>query len=339
MKLFDLSGKVAIVTGSSRGIGRAIAEAFAEAGGRVVISARNLAPCEEAAAAIQAKGGEAIAVTARISDKTQLENLVTKTREAWGRVDILVCNAAINPHYGSLEKLTDEVFERMMVNNVLSNLWLSRMVAPEMRERRDGSIIYIISVAAVRATTVLGMYGVTKAADYALCRNLAAEWGPDNVRVNCIAPGLVKTDFARVLYEDPQRRAAREATVGYQLGRRPALAREQLQPRRDIDDTAAGRTSDARSAQRHHLHARVLRLPSIQPTRTVGAIEHARGARRMDRRRPASARAPTIGRRSGDLARLRLSKRARRPRRRRVQHRRNFVGPPGALRSNCARAG
>src|SRR5437899_1286136 len=211
MNLFDLSGKVAIVTGSSRGIGRAIAEAFAEAGARVVISSRNQEPCDEVAAAIRAKGGEAIAVTARISDKAQLENLVAKTREAWGRIDILVCNAAVNPHYGSLEELTDEVFERMMVNNVLSNLWLSRMVAPDMRERRDGAIIFIISTAALRASTMLGMYGVTKAADYALCRNLAAEWGPDNVRVNCIAPSVVTTQFARVLYEDPERRAAREA--------------------------------------------------------------------------------------------------------------------------------
>jgi NAD(P)-dependent dehydrogenase (short-subunit alcohol dehydrogenase family) len=211
MRLFDLSGKTAIITGSSRGIGRAIAEAFAEAGSRVVISARNLEPCEETAAAIRANGGEAIAVTVRISDKAQLENLVAKTREAWGRVDILVCNAAVNPHYGSLEKLSDEVFERMMVNNVLSNLWLARMVAPDMRDQRDGAIIFITSTAAVRSTTMLGMYGITKTADYALCRNLAAEWGPDNIRVNCIAPSVVTTQFARVLYEDPQRRAAREA--------------------------------------------------------------------------------------------------------------------------------
>ena len=213
MKLFDLGGKVAIVTGSSRGIGRAIAQTFVEAGARVVISGRRAEACEEVAAALRDKGGEAMAVPARISDKAQLENLVARTREAWGRIDILVCNAAVNPHFGSLDGLTDEAFERMMVNNVLSNLWLSRMVAPEMKERRDGAIIFIISIAALRGTTQLGMYGVTKAADAALARNLAVEWGPYNLRVNCIAPGLVRTEFARALWEDDARRAAREAAT------------------------------------------------------------------------------------------------------------------------------
>jgi len=213
MTLFALTGKVAIVTGSSRGIGRAIAEAFAEAGAKVVISSRNEAPCEEVASGIRAKGGEAVAITARISDKAQLENLVAKTEERWGQVDILVCNAAINPHYGSLADLGDQVFERMMTNNVLSNLWLCNLVGPGMRARKDGSIIFISSVGGLKASTVIGMYGVTKAADIALCRSLAAEWGPDNVRVNVVAPGLIVTDFARALYENPERRAAREAAT------------------------------------------------------------------------------------------------------------------------------
>jgi NAD(P)-dependent dehydrogenase (short-subunit alcohol dehydrogenase family) len=211
MNLFDLSGKVAIVTGSSRGIGRAIAEAFAEAGARVVISARNQGPCDEVVEAIRKKGGEAIAVTARISDHAQLKNLVAKTRERWGAVDILVCNAGINPHYGKLEDLTDPVFERMMTNNVLSNLWLSKLCVPDMKARRDGSIIFISSIGGLKSSTVIAMYGVTKAADIALCRSLAAEWGPEGIRVNCIAPGLIETAFARALYEDPERRARREA--------------------------------------------------------------------------------------------------------------------------------
>ncbi len=213
MKLFDLSGKVAVVTGSSRGIGRAMAEQFAEAGAKVVISGRNQEPCEEVVAAIKANGGEATAITCRISDKAQCEGLIAKANEAYGRVDIMVCNAAINPHHGSLDTLSDEAFERMMTNNVQSNLWFSRAVAPGMRERKEGSIIYIISVAALHASLELGMYGITKAADYALCRNLAAEWGPDGVRVNCIAPGLVVTQFARALYENPERRARREAAT------------------------------------------------------------------------------------------------------------------------------
>ncbi len=212
-EMFDLEGRVAVITGSSRGIGRAMAEIFAEAGGRVVISGRNLDPCLVVDAALKAKGGAAPADACRISDKGQCENLIARANEVYGGVDILVCNAAINPHHGPIDTLTDEAFERMMTNNVQSNFWLSKLVAPGMRERGEGSIIYIISVAALHASLELPMYGITKAADYALARNLAAAWGPDGIRVNCIAPGLVVTQFARVLYEDPERRARREAAT------------------------------------------------------------------------------------------------------------------------------
>jgi NAD(P)-dependent dehydrogenase (short-subunit alcohol dehydrogenase family) len=190
-----------------------------------VISGRKAEVCDETAAAITAKGGAAIAVPARISDRTQLDNLVAAARKEWGRIDILVCNAAINPHFGSLESLTDQAFERMMTNNVLSNLWLARLVAPEMKERRDGVIIFIISIAALHGSQQLGMYGMTKAADAALARNLAVEWGPHNIRVNCIAPGLIRTEFSRVLWENDERRAAREAeTPLRRLGRAEEIA-------------------------------------------------------------------------------------------------------------------
>lgn len=205
--LFDLTGKVAIVTGSSRGIGRASAEALAAHGAKVVISSRKQDACEEVAAAINAEHGEgtAIAIAASISDKAVLTRLVEGTRAAFGHIDILVCNAASNPYYGPLAGIEDEQFRKILDNNVLSNHWLIQLVAPEMRERRDGAIIIVSSIGGLRGSPVIGAYNVSKAADFQLARNYAVEYGPDNVRVNCIAPGLIRTDFARALWEDPER--------------------------------------------------------------------------------------------------------------------------------------
>jgi NAD(P)-dependent dehydrogenase (short-subunit alcohol dehydrogenase family) len=202
--LFDLTDKVAIITGSSRGIGRAIAENMARCGARVVVSSRKQDACDEVAAAIRGEGGQAIAHAASISSREQLEGLVARTRQEWGQVDILVCNAATNPYYGPLQGLSDEMFDKMMHNNVRSNLWLCKMVVPEMAERRDGVVIVISSVGGIRGNSTLGAYGIAKAADMALLRNLAVEWGPRNVRAICIAPGLIKTDFARALWENPE---------------------------------------------------------------------------------------------------------------------------------------
>lgn len=205
--MFDLQGKVAVITGSSRGIGRSIAENMARAGARVVVSSRKQDACDEVAAAIQAEGGTALAIAASLGHQDQLESLIEKTREAWGRVDILVCNAAVNPYYGPLTDVSNELFDKMMHCNVRDNLFLCKLVLPEMAERNDGTIIVISSVGGVRGNSVLGAYGITKAADMALVRNLAVEWGKHNIRVNCIAPGLVKTDFARALWENPKMRA------------------------------------------------------------------------------------------------------------------------------------
>jgi len=204
-RLFDLAGKVAIVTGSSRGIGLAIAAALAEHGAKVVISSRKPDACDEVAQAINAQHGDgrAIAIAANISSKDDLQNLVDETRKAFGRIDVLVCNAASNPYYGPMAGISDDQFRKILENNVIANHWLIAMVAPEMLEREEGSIIIVSSIGGLTSSTMIGAYNISKAADFQLARNLAAEFGPKGVRVNCIAPGLVKTDFARALWENP----------------------------------------------------------------------------------------------------------------------------------------
>ena len=201
--LFDLSGKVALITGSSRGIGRAIAERMAEHGAQVVISSRKQEPCEALAIAIRGRGGQAIALPANIGHKEQLQTLVDKTVAHWGGIDILVCNAAVNPYFGPSLHCPDEAFDRIMGSNVRSNVWLCNMVLPQMAERGGGAIVLISSIAGLRGTSSLGAYGISKAADLAIVRNVAVEWGAKNIRANCIAPGLVRTDFARALWQDP----------------------------------------------------------------------------------------------------------------------------------------
>jgi dehydrogenase/reductase SDR family protein 4 len=201
--MFELTGQVAIITGSTKGIGRAIAEEMARAGAKVVISSRKAEACEEVAAVILKEGHEAIAIPCHIGRRDDCEALIAKTREKWGKIDTLVCNAAINPYYGPMTGVTDEVFDKVMETNVRSNLWLANLVRPEMAARRDGSIIIVSSIGGLKGTEILGLYAISKAADMQLARNLAVEWGPDNIRVNCIAPGLVRTDFARALWEDP----------------------------------------------------------------------------------------------------------------------------------------
>jgi NAD(P)-dependent dehydrogenase (short-subunit alcohol dehydrogenase family) len=206
---FDLTDKVAIVTGSSRGIGRSIAETMASLGAKVVISSRTPDACEAVAAKIRHNGGEAIVIACNVSRKSEVEALVAGTLREFGRIDILVCNAAINPVFGPLANLSDEAFDKIMGANVKANIWLANLVIPGMAARGGGAIVIIASIGGLRGTEVLGAYGISKAADFALARNLAVEWGPRNVRVNCVAPGLVKTDFARALWEDKARLTSR----------------------------------------------------------------------------------------------------------------------------------
>ena len=206
MSLFDMTGKVAVITGSSRGIGKAIAEEMAVHGAKVVISSRKGEACDLVTDAINAKhgAGTAISIPANISSKESLQNLVDETRKAFGKIDALVCNAASNPYYGPMSGISDEQFNKILTNNIIANNWLATMVAPEMIERGEGSITIISSIGGIRASTMIGAYCISKAADMQLARNLAHEYGPSGVRVNCIAPGLIKTDFAKALWDDPE---------------------------------------------------------------------------------------------------------------------------------------
>lgn len=204
MELFDLKDKVALVTGSTKGIGKAIVTRMAEHGAKVVVSSRKADACDEVAAEINAKyPGQAIAVPCNIADKAQLQNLVDKTNEAFGKIDVLVCNAAVNPYFGPSKDIPDEAFDRIMSSNVKSNHWLCHMVLPQMQERKDGSIIIISSIGGLHGSSIIGAYCISKAADFQLARNLSVEFGKDNVRVNCIAPGLIQTYFAKALWDDP----------------------------------------------------------------------------------------------------------------------------------------
>ncbi|HZO00541.1 MAG TPA: SDR family oxidoreductase [Burkholderiales bacterium] len=209
--LFDLSGKVALVTGATRGIGKSIAEELGRAGARIAICSRKADACEQTRAELAAQGLEVLARPCNVSRKEELQALVDATSAKWGRIDIVVANAATNPYYGPLTEISDEAFDKIVANNVKSVLWLAAMTLPGMKS--GGSFIVVGSIGGILANSVIGAYGISKAADHHLVRNLAAEWGPRGVRVNTIAPGLIKTEFARALWEDEKRVAERLAVT------------------------------------------------------------------------------------------------------------------------------
>jgi NAD(P)-dependent dehydrogenase (short-subunit alcohol dehydrogenase family) len=210
MSLFSLKNKVAIITGSTKGIGKAIACRMAEQGAKVVISSRNQDACDEVAAEVRGEGGEALAIVCNINHQEQLQNLVEQTKQQFGSVDILVCNAALNPYFGPSQDIPDAAFDKVMHANIGSVHRLCQLVLPDMAKAGGGAVIIVSSIGGLKGTSQLGAYAISKAADMQIARNLAVEWGPSNIRVNCIAPGLVRTEFSRALWENPE---IYEATV------------------------------------------------------------------------------------------------------------------------------
>lgn len=204
MKLFDLTGKTALLTGASKGMGLAMARELATHGATVIISSRKQDELDAAAADINAGGGKAHGVACNIGHKDQLQNLVDKTHELAGPIDILIGNAGVNPFYGTMTDIPDDAYEKTMQANVQSNLWLARMVRPDMEAQGGGSMAFTSSIGAFRSSDTLGTYNISKLALIGLVRNLAEEWGPHGIRVNAICPGVVKTDFARALWDNPK---------------------------------------------------------------------------------------------------------------------------------------
>lgn len=205
MGLFDLDGRIAVMTGASKGMGLAMATALAEHGAKVVVSSRKLDQCEAACEQINAKVGEkcALPFSCNIGYKEQLQALVDFAHESLGPIDILVGNAGVNPFYGPSSEIPDSAFDKIMASNVKSNHWLCHMVLPDMVAKKKGSIMITSSTAAFGPSEVLGTYNISKTADLALVRNLALEYGKRGVRVNAICPGLIRTDFARALWDNP----------------------------------------------------------------------------------------------------------------------------------------
>ncbi len=210
MSLFNLENKVALITGSTKGIGKSIAMRMAEQGAKVVISSRNQDACDGIANEINSNGGEAIAVACNINYPEHLQELVQATISKWGKIDTLVCNAALNPYFGPSQDIPDSAFDKVMNANVGSVHRLCQLVIPQMADAGGGAVVIVSSIGGLKGTATLGAYAISKAADMQIARNLAVEWGSKNVRVNCIAPGLIRTDFARALWENPE---IYEATV------------------------------------------------------------------------------------------------------------------------------
>jgi len=203
--LFDLTGKVALLTGASKGMGLAMATALADHGATVVISARKQDQLDEAAAGINARGkGKAIGLACNVGYKDQLQALVDQTHEKAGKIDVVIGNAGVNPFYGKTSQIPDDAYDKTMNANVKSNLWLAQMVAPDMIEKGAGSMAFTSSIGAFKPSVMLGTYGMSKLALIGLCRNLAAEFGPKGLRFNAICPGLVKTEFAGELWDNPE---------------------------------------------------------------------------------------------------------------------------------------